>query len=478
MMNAVINDALTESLTLHVEVCVDPSSPHSLHEVESQVKSYLKQEMVEYVAGAVQLPKSDPEMNQTNCVRNFIGTWCKSIVIVPFSALKENRLKCSDFVVPAKYVRDFQVHAFILHEEDAVNVEMNIYENGSGDDEPTTACEMTCLPHASLQGVWESIILEEETIKNNLLQYASTAMLFASRGVSTKLISWNRLILLHGPPGTGKTTLCRTLAHKLSIRLSHSFSDCLLLEINSHSLFSKWFSESGKLVHKLFSHIEDLCGDPKTLVCVLMDEIESLVAARKTSLKNGEPSDAVRTVNAILTALDRLGRRYPNVLFLTTTNMTLSDSGSSTSALDEAFIDRVDIKQFIGLPPQQARYEILRSCLLELIRAGVIIASQAQNISSQNVLTHHSDIILFSYLQLLNTDANQFDHEALNWSRKLEDCAAEASGFSGRSLRKLPFQTHAHFVLDEGTQINLDLFLKFLKAEILRERQARIDMNS
>ena len=51
--------------------------------------------------------------------------------------------------------------------------------------------------------------------------------------------------------GTGKTSLCRALAQKLSIHLSERFTYGYLVEINSHSLFSKWFSESGKLVQKM-----------------------------------------------------------------------------------------------------------------------------------------------------------------------------------------------------------------------------------
>lgn len=112
-------------------------------------------------------------------------------------------------------------------------------------------------------------------------------VLFADKKVNFMCVTWNRLILLHGPPGSGKRVCggysmylawlginidlrSRALAQKLSIRLSKRFSHCQLVEINSHSLFSKWFSESGKLVGRMFDEILQMLADDDTFVVVLI----------------------------------------------------------------------------------------------------------------------------------------------------------------------------------------------------------------
>lgn len=69
-------------------------------------------------------------------------------------------------------------------------------------------------------------------------------MEFSNKGITPNIVSCNRVILLHGPPGTGKTSLCKALAQKLSIKMEGAYSSGILIEINSHSLFSKWFSEA------------------------------------------------------------------------------------------------------------------------------------------------------------------------------------------------------------------------------------------
>ena len=230
-------------------------------------------------------------------------------------------------------------------------------------EEEVHAVEQWELPNSILDGLWDSIVVEHN-IKESLLGYCDTSMAFSDAGIDPNIISWNRMALLYGPPGTGKTSLCKALAQKAYIRSTGTrYTSGVLLEINAHSLFSKWFSESGKLVMKMFDHITDIAEDTDCFVCILIDEVESLTRSRSAASSGNEPGDAVRVVNAVLTALDAL-RRQPNVLVLCTSNMI--------EGIDEAFKDRLDMCIHVGPPSEQARRAILRSCLMELRHKGLV----------------------------------------------------------------------------------------------------------
>ena len=59
-----------------------------------------------------------------------------------------------------------------------------------------------------------------------------------------------------------------------------------------------------------------------------------------------------------------------NVLFLATSNVS--------GAIDVAFLDRADVKMYIGPPPARARYDILATVLVELSRAGIVTPGLAR----------------------------------------------------------------------------------------------------
>eukprot|EP01012_Entosiphon_sulcatum_P007036 TRINITY_DN13489_c0_g1_i2.p2 TRINITY_DN13489_c0_g1~~TRINITY_DN13489_c0_g1_i2.p2 ORF type:complete len:414 (+),score=66.53 TRINITY_DN13489_c0_g1_i2:1740-2981(+) len=291
-----------------------------------------------------------------------------------------------------------QIFVYQLHTDESTAEHIGAPDDMFQDAEGSTvqACEVTTMPNVRSHRLWESLHFDTP-VKLDLLRYAETAMLFAERGVDAHLVGCNRVVLLHGPPGTGKTSICKALAHKLSIYLGNRFSSTFFVEVSAHSLLSKYFSESGKLVVQLFGRIRAIIRDERRLCFVLVDEVESLTAARKAALSGTEPSDALRVVNAVLTQLDLL-RPFPNVFLLATSNLH--------EAVDVAFVDRADLKLYLGAPGSGTRLHILRTAVEELVRRRVVdLRSWGQ------------------------TETN----EAL--FRLAESC----QGLSGRALRRLPF---------------------------------------
>ncbi|CEQ40738.1 SPOSA6832_02382 [Sporobolomyces salmonicolor] len=300
-------------------------------------------------------------------------------------------------------------------------------------DTDVPAASVLELPSLSLEGVWDSLIYDG-AVKEKLLGYIYSTMLFSDASVDFNIVTWNRVVLLHGPPGTGKTSLCRALAQKLAIRLSDRYEHGKLIEINSHSLFSKWFSESGKLVQRLFAQVTEMVEDENAFVVVLIDEVESLTAARAGAMSGKEPSDALRVVNALLTQLDKLKHRK-NCLVMTTSNLS--------GAIDNAFIDRADIKQYIGLPPTAAVYWILQSCLNEIMRAGLVPPVTLYDYKDVEVVRSSGGV------------AHSAEEDDRDWkcSEALCAVAEQCQGMSGRTLRRLPVLAHArHIGVTYGTR--------------------------
>jgi ATPase family AAA domain-containing protein 1 len=141
-------------------------------------------------------------------------------------------------------------------------------------------------------------------------------------------------VLLYGPPGCGKTMLAKALAKE---------SGATFINLHVSTMTDKWFGESQKLVHGLFSLARKL--QP---TIIFIDEIDSFLRERKSS-----DHEATSMMKAeFMTLWDGMNTGESRVVILGATNRP--------SDIDRAILRRMPKRFQVGLPSSEQREKVLK----------------------------------------------------------------------------------------------------------------------
>ncbi|NUR05486.1 MAG: AAA family ATPase [Nocardioidaceae bacterium] len=211
------------------------------------------------------------------------------------------------------------------------------------------------LPADHHDGPWDSIVVPAGT-KERLL---GTALLVLRNGRLLSPLSGapHGLIVLAGPPGTGKTTLAQGLA-QAAARAMAPRGATTFVEIDPHAFPSDMLGESQRAVSTLFLDTLPELAARRPHTVVLVDEVEALAVRRSTASFETNPVDVHRATDALLLGLDTLRQQCPHLVLVATTNFM--------EAVDEAVLSRADLVLTTELPDEETVERIVRSSLVEL----------------------------------------------------------------------------------------------------------------
>ncbi|XP_022211740.2 katanin p60 ATPase-containing subunit A-like 2 [Drosophila obscura] len=169
-----------------------------------------------------------------------------------------------------------------------------------------------------------------------------------------------RSLLLHGPPGSGKTYLAKAL-------YAETQGQVTFFNITASIMVSKWRGESEKILRVLF-HM----AARRAPSVIFFDEIESLTSKRDRATDH---ESSKRFKNELLQLLDGMEHTLKGVFVLASTNLPWD--------IDEAFLRRFEKKLLVQLPSQAERSALISRLLGASVSLSGRLLEQLVAISDQ-----------------------------------------------------------------------------------------------
>lgn len=166
----------------------------------------------------------------------------------------------------------------------------------------------------------ESVFLpgtQKEDLMADVEQFFTMEERFAAMG-----LPWHRGYLLYGPPGNGKSSLCKALAHQYSLSMYH-------LQLSS--------VKDDKQLSQIFSQMQ-----PRSVI--LLEDVDVFRASSRRA-EGEEKANTGLTLAGLLNSLDGVGTPHGLISIMTTNHK---------ESLDPALVrpGRVDKEVYLG-PPER-----------------------------------------------------------------------------------------------------------------------------
>ncbi|QGN07580.1 AAA family ATPase [Halorhabdus sp. CBA1104] len=184
-------------------------------------------------------------------------------------------------------------------------------------------------------------------------------------------------VLLHGPPGTGKTMLAKAVANE---------TDATFIKMAGSELVRKFIGEGAKLVRDLFELAEE-----REPAIIFIDEIDALASERTDSKTSGD-AEVQRTMMQLLSEMDGFDDRGEIRIIAATNRFDMLDRAILRPGRFDRLIE-------VPEPDQEGRERILEIHTREM--------NLAETVALDAVATE-TDGLTGAELESLTTEAGMF----------------------------------------------------------------------